>query len=176
MGIDLHRLPAFVRDDIFNVVVESPRGSSVKLKHDPKTNLFGISRPLALGLSYPYDWGFVPSTRGPDGDPIDAAVFWDVSTFPGVVMQCRALALIEVEQNATDAESPRRRRNDRILAVPVEGRRQAGVAAISDLGERLRQELEMYFITAASLEGKDPKVLGWANADAALELLRSSSA
>jgi Inorganic pyrophosphatase/Isochorismatase family len=55
-------------------------------------------------LVYPYDWGFVPSTTGEDGDPVDAALFWDVATFPGVVVPCRALAVIQVEQNRADGK------------------------------------------------------------------------
>ena len=171
----LHRLPAFAHDDVFHVVVESPRGSSIKLKHDPELDVFGLSRPLPLGLVYPCDWGFVPSTKGPDGDPIDAAVWWDVSTFPGVVIECRALAVIEIEQKVPDG-SGRRRRNDRILAVPVEGRREREVVTADTLPPRVRDELELFFVTAAALEGKDPKVLGWGTPAAALALIRSSSA
>jgi inorganic pyrophosphatase len=170
----LHRLPAFAQGDTFHVVVESPRGSTVKLKHDPELDVFAISRPLPLGLAYPCDWGFVPSTKGPDGDPIDAAVYWDTATFPGVVIACRAIALIKVEQNVPDA-SGERRRNDRILAAPIEGRRQNDLSSWSDLPQRVREELELFFVTAASLEGKDPKILGWDGPAAALELIRTSS-
>lgn len=145
----------------------------MKLKHDPELDVFAISRPLPLGLVYPYDWGFVPSTMAPDGDPIDAAVFWDTATFPGVVIQCRAMALIKIDQNVPDG-SGARRRNDRILAVPVEGRRQKDLMSARDLPERVRQELEVFFVTVTALEGKDPRILGWDDGRAALELLRSS--
>src|SRR6187401_2957595 len=128
----LHRLKTFVDGDIFRIVVESPRGSTIKLKHDPDLDIFTISRPLPLGLTYPCDWGFVPSTKGPDGDPIDAAVYWDTATFPGVVIACRAIAVIKVEQNTPDG-SGERRRNDRIVAVPVEARRQSDLTGASDL-------------------------------------------
>jgi len=171
---ELHRLPTFAHDDIFHVVVESPRGSTIKLKHDPSLDVFAISRPLPLGLAYPCDWGFVPSTRGPDGDPVDAAVFWDVATFPGVVIQCRAFALIKVEQSVPDGTRIRRR-NDRILAVPIEDRRQTDLSSAGELPTRVREELELFFITAAALEGKDPRILGWEGAAAAVALLRSSA-
>src|SRR5438045_9341193 len=109
----LHLLPTFAADDQFHVVVESPRGSAVKLKYRADFGAMSICRPLPLGLRYPVDWGFVPSTAAPDGDPVDAAVYWDVATFPGVVIVCRALALIEIEQN--HADSRRRVRKHRIL-------------------------------------------------------------
>src|SRR3954453_8756235 len=99
---DLHNLPAFSPANALPVVVESPRGSAVKLKYDPSLGAMSISRPLSLGLSFPYDWGFVPSTRGADGDPLDAIVLWDVATFPGVVIPCLALALLKVDQRGED--------------------------------------------------------------------------
>jgi inorganic pyrophosphatase len=166
----LDGLPTFADDLTFHVVVESPRGSAVKLKYRADLNAMSISRPLSAGLVYPYDWGFVPSTKGDDGDPVDAVLLWDVSLFPGVVVPCRALAVVQVEQNRADHKG--RIRNDRILALPVEARREAHFTAGS-IPERVRDELEQFFIAATALERKDAKILGWAGADAALELIRS---
>ena len=86
----------------------------MKLKYDPKHGVITLSRPLTSGLSYPYDWGFVPSTHAPDGDPLDAIVMWDGVSYPGVVLPCRALGVLCVEQ--TDPRSRRRERNDRLIA------------------------------------------------------------
>lgn len=165
----LHLLPAFAAEDQFYVVVESPRGSAVKLKYRSDLGVMSISRPLPAGLRYPVDWGFVPSTAAPDGDPVDAAVYWDVSAFPGVVIPCRALAVLEVEQNSADG----RVRNDRIIALPVDARRQVELGAAL-LTPRVRMELEHFFLAAAALEGKDPKIVGWGKPETALQLLRSS--
>jgi inorganic pyrophosphatase len=171
--LPLDQLPTFAERDVFHVVVESPRGSAVKLKYDADIGAMSIVRPLAVGLVYPCDWGFVPSTSAPDGDPVDAAVFWDVATFPGVVIPCRALGLIKVEQNRADRKG--RARNDRILAVPVEARRERQLKSAMSLPKRVRDELEHFFIAATALEGKDPKILGWGGPAAVLKLLRSSS-
>jgi len=152
--------------------VESPRGSAVKLKYRADLGAMSISRPLAAGLVYPFDWGFVPSTKGPDGDPVDAAVFWDVATFPGVVIPCRALGVIQIEQNRLDGSG--RARNDRILALPIDARRPRELRLGALLPTRVREELEHFFIATTVFEGKDPRILGWAGADVALDLLRSS--
>jgi inorganic pyrophosphatase len=165
---DLQRLDTFASDDVFHVVVESPRGAIVKLKYSPELGAMTISRPLVLGVTYPCDWGFVPSTKGPDGDPIDAAIWWDVTTYPGVVIPCRALSVVRVEQKKVDSTA--RIRNDRVVAVPVAARRHAGLTT------RVREELEQFFIAATALEGKDPHIVGWGDTDAALELIRSAVA
>lgn len=144
---DLHKLETFAGEGVFHVVVESPRGADVKLKYSPELGAMSISRPLVLGVTYPCDWGFVPSTRGPDGDAIDAAVWWDVTTYPGVVIPCRPLAVVRVEQNRADGFG--RLRNDRVLAVPVAARREMPLAA------RVRQEIEQFFLAVTVLENKE---------------------
>ena len=79
--MNLWTLPPY-DDDALRVVVESPRGSSLKLEYLPGVELFQVSRSLPLGMVYPFDWGFVPGTRGDDGDPIDAtAIHW--ASVPG---------------------------------------------------------------------------------------------
>jgi len=106
-------LPTFAHDGAVHVVIESPRGSTSKFKYDPALNAITLSRPLAHGLAYPHDWGFVPSTVGEDGDPVDAMVLWDGTSYPGIVVSCRLIGVLQVEQ--TNQESGARERNDRLV-------------------------------------------------------------
>ena len=156
---NLAALSARDDDGALRVVVESPAGSRVKLKYDPELGAFTISRPLVLGVVYPFDWGFVPGTQGPDGDPIDVILVSDFATYPGVVIPARPLAIIRVEQKATRGG---RQRNDRIVAEPTPSRRRIG-----ELSERVRKELEHFFGAVTVFEGKDIEILGWGSADEA---------
>jgi len=159
---DLLTLPARSETGAFHVVVESPGGARVKIKYEPKLRAFMFSRPLVAGLSYPYDWGFIPGTAAPDGDPLDAMVFSDLPTFPGVVIECRALGVIRLKQNRKEAAG--RERNDRLIAVPIKMPRFATFHKPSDLPLRWRQELEEFFLEATRFEHKDAEILGWASA------------
>jgi inorganic pyrophosphatase len=163
----LHELPP--RDDrgAFRVVVESPCGSRVKLKYQPQLGAFELSRPLVLGVAYPFDWGFIPGTSAPDGDPLDAMVVLDTPTYPGVVIACRALAMLRIDQKAKQGGG--RQRNDRIIAEPVEARRPTGA-----LSERVRKELESFFISATLFEDKDVRIVGWGSAEEAEALVDRS--
>jgi inorganic pyrophosphatase len=133
------------------------------------------SRPLPLGVTYPFDWGFVPSTHAADGDPLDAMLLWDVASYPGIVVHCRAIAVLQVEQNGTRNPS-QRVRNDRIMAIPVDARRERSTTNLAALSLRVRQELEQFAVAATALEGKDVEIVGWGDADVLLELVRDSAA
>jgi inorganic pyrophosphatase len=162
----LDRIPTWATDG-FHVVVESPRGSTVKLKFDPDLGAIVWGRPLILGLSYPFDWGFIPGTRAADGDPLDAMILWEGATFPGIVVPCRAIAAVKVEQDSADHS--RRVRNDRIVAAPLNARRSPDV-----ISQRVRDELAAFFLHATEFEEKHAVVLGWDGADEAASLIRAS--
>jgi inorganic pyrophosphatase len=168
--MSLADLAALRSDGAVHVVVESPRGSSLKLKYDPQRELFELSRPLIKGLTYPYDWGFIPSTTAADGDPLDAMVLWDETSFPGLVLACRLVAVLGVEQNSKQHPGTRER-NDRLLAVPVAAPLGRSIQDLGDLPVRLREELEAFFMASTVLEGKDLKFLGWSGKTVALEVL-----
>ena len=173
--MNLSSIPTFVSDDVFNVVVEVPRGSTLKLKYESRWQVMSASRPLPLGVTYPFDWGFVPSTHAADGDPLDAMLLWDVPSYPGVVVECRAIGVMQVEQNKTDNDSSKRIRNDRIMALPLAARREHEVGDIAVLADRIRQELEQFAVAATALEGKDLQIVGWDDASAALALVHASA-
>ena len=78
---NLFKLPTWSGAEFVHVVVETPRGGRAKLSYDPELRTFVLSKSLMLGLSYPYDWGFIPSTQAEDGDPLDAIVIHDAATF-----------------------------------------------------------------------------------------------
>jgi inorganic pyrophosphatase len=173
--MNLAAISAFSEHDLLHVVVEAPRGSSLKLKYDPKCEAMSISRPLPVGLTFPFDWGFVPSTKGADGDPLDAMLLWDVASYPGVVVTCRAIGILYVEQNRKSGDPSERIHNDRIIAIPVEARREQMLTDVDTLPARVRQELEQFTRAATALEGKDVRVVGWGGAADALKLVRASS-
>jgi inorganic pyrophosphatase len=152
------------------VVVESPRGSSVKLKYLPESDAFKVSRSLPIGLTYPFDGGFVPGTRGDNGDPIDAFVLHDASTFPGVILPCRAVGLVRIEQE----EEGKRERNDRIVALPTWHDQLGPVKEAAELPRRLRNEIEQFFLSTAFFTAKKLDLKGWADSAAALELIQRS--
>ena len=109
---NLLKLPTWADDGFVNAIVETPRGSTCKLDYDPELGAFTLAKPLMAGLSYPYDWGFVPSTKAEDGDPLDVLVIHDAQTFPGVVLRCRPVGILE------SSSSPRARRKGMTACSP----------------------------------------------------------
>jgi inorganic pyrophosphatase len=89
------------------------------------------------GLTYPYDWGFVPSTEAEDGDPLDVLVIHDAGTYPGLILRCKPIGVLEVVQ-ITKRE---RGRNDRIFAVPDRSPFEGDLQDVRHLPARAVEEL-----------------------------------
>jgi inorganic pyrophosphatase len=155
---DLLKLPTRNNSGDVYVVVETPRGSAAKLEYDPELRVFTLSKALFLGLTYPYDWGFIPSTKGEDGDPIDALVLHDAATAPGLVLKCKIIGVLEVLQSEKGKKGIR---NDRLIAVPRDSHREKADKDARDLPKQMRQEIEKFFVATDELEAKVLKFLGW---------------
>jgi inorganic pyrophosphatase len=150
-------------DRVVHVVVECPRGSNAKLKLDPDLNVMTLGRTLPVGVVFPFDFGFVPSTHAEDGDPLDAMIITEASTYPGVVVPCRPIGILKASQKGKKGEKRRRRvMNDRVLFVPESDERSAVIHDVKrDLPARLRKEVETFFEAAVALEDKELRILGW---------------
>ena len=68
------KIPTWADEEHVYAVVETPRGSTCEVDFDPELRVFTLAKPLMAGLAYPYDWGFIPSTKAEDGDPLDVLV------------------------------------------------------------------------------------------------------
>ena len=162
------KLPPFDDKGRVHMIVETPRGATIKYKFDEKLRAFTVSRSLALGVAYPFDWGFVPSTKSDDGDAVDALCVHDYGSFPGVVLPCRCLALVDVDQ----LSSRGRIGNPRVILAPDwQGSPKLGV----ELSEQARAEIEQFFLSATLFTGKDVRIAGWRDAAAAEAFIRSST-
>src|SRR5436309_9611011 len=95
---------------VMEVMIETPRGKRNKFKYDSKHDRFLLCSVLPAGASFPYDFGFLPGTKGEDGDPLDVLVLMDESAFPGCVIEARLIGVLEIEQ----AEDGEKYRNDRL--------------------------------------------------------------
>jgi len=168
---DLVSLPARTEQGVL-VVVETPAGSRVKLKLEPELDRISVSRPLPLGLHYPYDWGFVPSTRAEDGDPLDAMLYGTGPGQPGTLVQARLLGALKVEQNRK--KGPGRQRNDRLFLTPLEAAHGDAPRDVFALPERLRAELEDFFLWSTRWEKKDLRFLGWSSIEEAEQILSAA--
>ncbi|WFU38904.1 inorganic diphosphatase [Bradyrhizobium sp. CB82] len=154
---NLTKLPTWADKEHVHAVVETPRGSSCKLEFDPKLKVFTLAKPLMAGLTHPYDWGFIPSTKAEDGDPLDVLVIHDSQTHPGVVLRCRPIGVVEVSQKSNGKVE----RNDRLFAVPDRSPLETDLQDVRRLPIRAVEELEQFFRATDALEKKELKFLGW---------------
>lgn len=168
---DPSRLKPIDSDDkkMLRVVIETPKGSRNKFAFDPKEHIFELKKVLPAGMAFPYDFGFVPSTEAEDGDPIDVLVLMDEPAFPGCVLTCRPIGVIEGEQvDKKDTE-----RNDRIIAIEQDAHSWADIKTIDDLGKEFCRELEEFFVNYHKLTGKQYRVLGLKGSAQAMKLVKA---
>jgi Inorganic pyrophosphatase len=168
---DPSRLKPTDEDDkqLLRVVVETPKGSRNKFALNADEHIFELKKVLPAGMTFPYDFGFVPSTMADDGDPIDVLVLMDEPAFPGCVLSCRPVGVIEGEQKDKKGKT----RNDRIVAVEKDAHSFSDVKTMDDLGKQFCRELEEFFVNYHKLTGKEYRVLGIKGPDQARKLVKS---
>jgi len=145
--------------DSVNVIIEINKGSKNKYEIDKKTGLIALDRVMHTGQDYPFDYGFVPQSLWHDGDPLDVVLLTTYSLYPGILVKVRPVAIMHM---IDDGES-----DEKIIAVPIEDPRFAGVKDLKDLNLHTLKEIEHFFLTYKNLQEKDVKIRGFEGKDMA---------
>ena len=158
--MQIERIPARNEDGSVNALIEIPRGSRNKYEYDEALGTIVLDRTLYAAVHYPADYGFIPGTRGTDGDRVDVLVLVEESVFPGCLVRVRLLGVLTITKSNGDPER-------KLLAVPVAEPRFAQYRDVGDVPPHLLTEIEHFFSVYKELEGSDIGSLGWAGAEAA---------
>ncbi|HET9128718.1 MAG TPA: inorganic diphosphatase [Propionibacteriaceae bacterium] len=151
----------------FDVTVEIPRGTKNKYEMDHKTGRIRLDRTLFTSTQYPYDYGFIEGTLGADGDPLDALVICYEPTFPGCLIQCRAIAMFRMKDEMGG--------DDKVLCVPTADHRRDYLTDLSDVPDFLLLEIEHFFTVYKDLEpGKSVEGAAWTDREQAEQEIQNS--
>jgi inorganic pyrophosphatase len=154
---------------VCSVIIETPRGRRNKFDYDVDSGLFKLGGLLPQGMAFPFDFGFVPSTLGDDGDPLDVMVLMDAPAHVGCLMEVRIIGVIEAEQT----KGKKLERNDRLLGVAVHSYEHEGVDDVRSVSRTFLSQVEAFFISYNKQRGKDFKITGMAGPKAAMSLLKA---
>jgi inorganic pyrophosphatase len=168
MASSLDSIETFDEDGVLRVVIEASAGTRNKFKYDPKVRALTLHVALPAGTSFPLDFGFMPSTLGDDGDPLDALVFTDEPTTPGAVVPARLIGVIEATQ-ARRGEKPKR--NDRFVAVATHSHAHGSWRGFADVPAAILAQIESFFISYNAQRGIEFKPVARHGAKQAAQLL-----
>lgn len=154
-------------------IVETPRGARAKLRFDEEAGLFELGKILPAGMAFPFAFGFIPSTRAEDGDPLDIIILGEADLPAGCLVTVRLVGVTLVEQrNAGEEEWTR---NDRLLGRLTESVELGGVDTLGDLPPGFLDEASRFFTTYKELRGQSVRLLGDHGPDKAVELIDAYS-
>ncbi|HEV8082709.1 MAG TPA: inorganic diphosphatase [Chitinophagaceae bacterium] len=155
-----------------HAIVETPKGCAAKYNFDGDSQMFKLKKILPGGLNFPFHFGFIPYTMAEDGDPVDVMILMDEPSWPGCILECKVLGVIEAEQTEGNAAS----RNDRIIAAPVASRRYKEIKSIFALDSYLIDEIINFLVSYNRFEKKEFKVIGRQGPQAAVTLIKKQMA
>jgi inorganic pyrophosphatase len=164
--------PGAKAPDEFNVIIEIPMNADpIKYEVDKESGAIFVDRFMGTSMHYPCNYGYIPQTISDDGDPVDVLVITPYPLIPGVVVTCRPIGVLKMEDEAGG--------DAKLLAVPIDK-----VLPIythwqkpEDMNELRLNQIQHFFEHYKDLEkGKWVKIMGWEGPEGAREEVRNGMA
>lgn len=170
-GASVLSLGPIAENSLVKMIIETPRGSRNKYDYDEDSGLFQLKSVLPAGMSFPFDFGFIPQTKAQDGDPLDVMILMDEPGCPGVLVQTRIVGVLQANQTGRTGKTAR---NDRVIGVHVKSMLFSYVHTVDDLPKELLKQLEYFFIAYNAGRGKKFAPLGWFGPDQAYKAIEET--
>lgn len=155
--------------DSVKVLIEIPEGSNVKYELDEETGEMVVDRLMPTAMSYPVNYGLIDNTSGEDGDALDALVFISADVVPGVIINCKVIGMLEMEDEAGV--------DHKIICVPEKAKIDPICGewkSLDDIPEARKRAIKHFFEHYKDLEeGKWVKLKDWKDAAAAQVVLQA---
>jgi inorganic pyrophosphatase len=152
--------------EVFNVIIEIPRGSKNKYEIDKKTGLIKLDRAMKSAQDYPFDYGFAPQTLWEDGDALDVVVLTTYPLASNILVEVRPVAVMHMIDGGEG--------DDKIIAVPINDPRWDEVVELEDINKHTLKEMRHFFETYKAIENKVVEVRGFEGKAQALEAVNKS--
>jgi len=149
-------------------IIETPKNRRNKFDYDPESNLFKLGGLLPEGMMFPFDFGFIPSTLGQDGDPLDVMVLMDEPAHVGCLLDIRVIGAIEAEQTEDGSTES----NPRLMAVAIHSYSHENITSIKEMSQSVVKQIEEFFVSYNKLRGKKFKVTGHGGPDRAVKIIK----
>ena len=157
-----------MQSGIVEARIEIPMGSQNKYAIDPRTGKIKLDRVLYSAAFYPVEYGFIEDTLSLDGDALDILVLTSAPTFPGCYIDSRIIGGMDmIDSGEFDVK---------ILAVNIGDPRYDHVKTLVDLPPHLLRELQNFFSTYKTLQGKETVVKRFFDTETALAVLEECRA
>lgn len=147
-------------------LIEIPKGSRNKYEYDERLGGIKLDRFLFNSVVFPADYGFLLDTVGEDGDALDTLVLVGQPTFPGCVIEVRAIAVLRTRDD--------RGQDDKIICVPFQDPNWSELERLDDIAPQLRTEIEHFFRIYKEPEGIGVEVQGFEEAERAHALIEAA--
>lgn len=155
--------------DTIKVLIEIPQGSRVKYELDEETGEMTVDRIVPVAMGYPVNYGLIDETAGEDGDALDALVFLSEAVVPGVVVKCKVIGMLEME----DEEGI----DHKIVCVPAKAKIDPICGtweSMANVPAPTKAQIKHFFEHYKDLEeGKWVKLKDWKDAAAAETVLKA---
>jgi inorganic pyrophosphatase len=168
--VSLIKLSPFHEDsDLVNIVIDTPKSSPYKLKYEEEVGLFRAHKALPLGLAFPFNFGFLPGTKGGDGDPLDVLLLTQYVLPVGALVLGQLISVLESEQ----MEKKKKYRNDRLIAMPIEIISKKPMQPQTEFNDVLKKAIADFFIKYNELQNKTFRPLRFSPARHAIQVVRN---
>lgn len=150
-------------------IIETPKNCRNKFDYDPESNLFMLGGLLPEGMMFPFDFGFIPSTLGEDGDPLDILVLMDAPAHVGCLIDVRLIGVMFAQQT----QDGKKETNDRLLGVAIHSYDHEDLTSIDEVSKTLLSQVEEFFVSYNKQRGKKFRITGTGGPGKAIKLLKA---